>query len=109
MEKTQEKRTCNRYRHTVPIAVSYFNQAQYFNAQIQNHSPGGMCFKSNYALQPGTVVYIRVKKVHPNGSSTGIGEGLRMVTLAKVKWCMDEPDAPAYSYRLGVKYFEEAY
>lgn len=109
MESAEEKRACKRRCYNVPIAVSYFNQARYFEAQILNHSTEGMCFKLNYALQPGTVVYIRAKKNHPDRACTGAREGIRMVTLARVKWCEDERDSPLFPYRVGVKYFQEFY
>ena len=109
MDPAQEKRTCERRCYNVPIAVAYFNQAPNFEAQILNHSAEGMCFKSSCALQPGTVVYIRVKKVHPDGECTGAYEGLRIVALARVKWCEDKRDSPLLPYRIGIKYLQEAY
>ena len=68
-----------------------------------------MCFKSNFFLQPGAVVYIRLKKFHPNNSGTGFCDELRSVTLAEVKWCDEERYADVFPYGIGVKYYEPDY
>ncbi len=68
-----------------------------------------MSFKSSFFLQPGATVYIRLKKILPNGSGTVVSEGLRSVTLAEVKWCNEELDADAFSYRVGAKYYGPVY
>lgn len=54
-EKSYERRG-----HTVPIALSYFNKEYCFDAQTLNHCTDGMRFKSNFFLQPGATVYIKV-------------------------------------------------
>ena len=109
MKTNAEKRACERWNHTALIAFSYFNKEHCFEAQTLNHCAGGMCFKSNFLLQPGAIVYIRVKNFHPNNSCTGLCHGLRTVTLAEVKWCDEELDADVFSYRAGVKYYESEY
>jgi hypothetical protein len=81
-----EKRACERLNHTALIAFSFFNQEPSFDTQTLNHCLDGMCFKSSFFLQPGASLCIRVKKFNPNGSCTGLSEGLRSVTLAEVKW-----------------------
>lgn len=109
MKTNAEKRACERHSYTASIAFSYFNKEHCFEAQTLNHSAGGMCFKSNFFLQPGATVYIRVKKFHPNNSCTGLCHGLRSVTLAEVKWCDEELDTDVFSYGVGVKYYEPDY
>ena len=109
MKTNAEKRACERHRYTASIAFSYFNKEHFFEAQTLNHSAGGMCFKSNFFLQPGAIVYIRIKKIAPNNSCTGLCHGLRSVTLAEVKWCDEEFDADVFSYGVGVKYYEPDY
>ena len=104
-----EKRACERLNHTALIAFSYFNQKPYFDTQTLNHCIGGMCFKSSFFLQPGASLCIRVKKFNPNGSCTGLSEGLRSVTLAEVKWCDRVLDADAFAFEVGVKYYEQVY
>jgi len=109
MKTNAEKRVCSRHNYTVPITVSYFNKESYVEGQTFNHCTGGMCFKSNSLLQPGTTVLIRVKNFHPKKSCTGLCDGLRSVTLAEVKWCEEELDANGFSYGVGVKYYEPNY
>jgi hypothetical protein len=109
MKTNAEKRTYARRNHTVPIALSYFNKKDCFDTQTFNHCADGMCLKSDFPLQPGATVYIRVQNFHPNGSCTGACAGLRSVTLAEVKWCNEVPGADTFSYEVGVKYYESVY
>ena len=109
MKNNMGKRACDVGTHTVLIAFSYFNQEPSFDTQTLNHCQDGMCFKSSFSLQPGATLCIRVKKFNPNGSCTGLSEGLRSATLEEVKWCSEVPDDKASQYGIGVKYFAPAY
>ena len=108
MTTNAEKRACERHSYTAPITFSYFNKEQCFDAQSLNHCVEGMCFKSNFFLQPKATVYIRVKRFHPHNSCNAACHGLRLVTLAEVKWCK-ELDVGKVYYGVGVKYFELDY
>ena len=105
MKSNVEKRACERWNHNALIAVSYFNQEPSYNIQTLNHSLDGMCFKSSFFFQPGTSLFIRVIKFNPDGSYTDLPEGLRSVTLAEVKWCIEVPGDSDSQYLIGVKYF----
>ena len=109
MKTNAEKRACERHNYTTPIAFSYFNKEHCFEAQTINHCAGGMCFTSNFFLQPGATVYIRVKKIHPNSFCTGLCHGLRSATLAEVKWCDKKLGDDVFSFGVGVKYYESDY
>ena len=109
MNTHAEKRACERHRYAADIAFSYFNKEHSYDAHTLNVGSGGMCFKSNLFLNPGATVYIRLKKTHPNDSCSGFCEGLRIVTLAEVKWCQEVPNGEAFPYGVGVKYFETVY
>ena len=56
MKTNAEKRACERHSYTASIAFSYFNKEHCFEAQTINHCAGGMCFKSNFFLQPEATV-----------------------------------------------------
>ena len=109
MKTYAEQRVYDRHTFAADVVVSYFNKNHSYFAQTMNLGTGGMCLKSSFSFQPGATVYIRLKKIHPNDSGTGSCEGLRSVTLAEVKWCIELPGAKALSYGVGVKYFEAAY
>ena len=109
MKTIVEKRVYERHSFTADIVFSYFNKEHSYNAQTMNLGTGGMCFKSDLFLRPGATVFIRITKIHPNGSFTGFWEGLRSVTLAEIKWCKKEPDKQDSDYGVGVKYFESVY
>ena len=109
MKTHAEKRAFDRHSFSADVAFSYFNKENSYLAQTMNLGIGGMCFKSSLSLQPGATVYIRLKKIHPNGSDTGFCEGLRLATLAEVKWCSELSEAKPLPYSVGVKYFEPVY
>jgi len=109
MNTHAEKRTCERHCYSADIAVSYFNKEHSYDAHTLNIGTGGMCFKSNLFLQPGATLYVRLKETHPNSSCSGFCEGLRLVTLAEVKWCREMNGVEAFPYGVGIKYFERAY
>ena len=93
MKRNAEKRACERHGYAADIAFSYFNKKHSYEAEILNLGVGGMCFINN----------------HPDGSGNGFYEGLHLFTLADVKWCHEAPGFDAFSYEVGVKYFEPAY
>jgi hypothetical protein len=109
VQRNAEKRACGRHGYAADIAVSYFNKKHAHIAEIQNLGAGGMCFKSNLALQPGATICIRFLKKHPDGSGNSFCEGLHLVTLADVKWCHKATGSKALPYGVGVKYFEPVY
>ena len=109
MKTDVEKRACERHRYAADIAFSYFNKEHSYDAYTLNVGSGGMCFKTNLFLKPGSTVYIRLKKKHPNDSGSDFCEGLHFVTLAEVRWCQEAPNGEAFPYGVGVKYFGAAY
>jgi hypothetical protein len=110
MKINAEKRAYERFLYIATIVFSYFNKQGYMDSQTLDHCTNGMCIKSNFFLQPGTAVYISLKnnalawKSRPDASS-----GLRLATLAEVKWCKYMHDENDSYYGVGVKYFESGY
>ena len=109
MKAIKEKRHAERCQHMALISFSYFNKESNFEARTLNFGPGGMCFKSNFFLEPGTIVLIRLKKSNLNGLGNGVSEGLRSLTLAEVKWCKEIHDIDVPAYSVGVRYFPPIY
>ena len=109
MKSYTDKRACERHNHNAAIAFSYFNKDRFYEAQTLNHCAGGMRFKSEVFLQPGATLYIRVKKIHPNGICKGDCRELRSVTLAEVKWCKECLNETEPIYEIGAKYYEPEY
>ena len=107
--RNAEKRACERHGYSADIAVSYFNKEHAYPAEILNLGIGGMCFKSNLALQPGATICVRLKSSHQNDSCTGNCEGIRLLALADVKWCSEIPGTRPSSYGVGVKYHAPVY
>jgi hypothetical protein len=109
MKANAEKRTCDRHSYTAPIVFSYFNKDHCFEAQTHNHCAVGMGFQSNFFLQPGATIYVRIKNFYPSNSCTDPSRGLHSVTLAEVKWCDEELGVDEFPYAVGVKYYAPGY
>ena len=109
MDSNSEKRAFARRDWNASIEFSYFNRTHSYNASVVNVSAGGMCFQSHQFLQPGTTVYIRLKKFSSLDFPRGSEEGLRCMSLAQVKWCQEQPGLESGAYDVGVKYQAPVY
>jgi hypothetical protein len=110
MKINAEKRAYERFPYIAPIVFSYFNKQGYMDSQTLDHCTNGMCIKSNFYLQPGTSLYIRlINNLLAGESCPRASNGLRFATLAEVKWCKYMHDENDSYYGIGVKYFESGY
>jgi hypothetical protein len=109
MNAYTDKRACERRLYTAPIEFSYFNKKHCYEAQSLNHCDEGICFKSEVSLRPGATVNVRVKNFHPHGACNDSCRGLRLVTLAEVKWCNEILDETEPVYEIGAKYYPPRY
>ena len=109
MKTNAEKRVYDRHSFAADVEFSYFNKEHLYLAQTLNIGMGGMCFKSSRFLKPGATVYVRLQKIHPNGSGSGACEGLRSATLAEVRWCKEVNNETESFYVIGAKYYEPVY
>lgn len=105
----KEKRHHERRQHIAPISFSFFNKECNFEAQTINYGSNGLCFKSNFFLKPGTIVFIRLKKSNLNSVHNVFSKGLRSATLAEVKWCREIHEINVAAYGVGVRYFAPVY
>jgi len=109
MDINSDKRAFERRNCNALIAFSYFNQTNSYDAKVLNYGAGGMCFQSNFFLQPGATVCIRVKEFQFFSSQKDNGDGLRCMSIAEVKWCNELPGAESDAYDVGVIYQAPAY
>lgn len=100
--QVKDKRVYKRYEYQAPIVYEYGNTNNYYDALMCNHSMGGMCFESNYALPKGVEINIKMKNFSPQS----IGPESRAKYRAEVRWCMELDEENAHSYKIGVTYFE---
>ena len=98
----KDKRVYKRYDYQAPIVYEYGNTNSFYEAMMCNHSMGGMCFESNYALPKGVEINIRMKNFSPNADGPESRESYR----AQVRWCMELGEDGSHSYKIGVNYFE---
>lgn len=98
----KDKRAYRRYEYQAPIVYEYGNTNSYYEATMCNHSMGGMCFESHYALPKGVEIFIKMKNFAPDSSGPESRAGYR----AEVRWCMELEDNDSRHYKIGVNYFE---
>ena len=99
---TKDKRAYKRYEHHAPIFFEYVNTESGYDAEMCNHSMGGMCFESDYALPTGTEIYIKMKNFSPDSSGPESRAGYR----AEVRWCLELKGKGSRNFIIGVNYFD---
>ena len=71
---------------------------------MRNYCDDGMCFQSNLFFRPGSTLCIRMKEFQPLAYLKDNGSGLRCLSVAEVKWCIEMPASESGTYSVGVKY-----
>lgn len=109
MALSPEQRVAGRRQFTTSIMLltkddyaGYKKEKSYYTpAKMCNLSDEGMYFESDYALQPGSDIYIKVVSRQD--------QDLRQVSdnnyKAKVKWCKEIADSFPSSFGVGVQLF----
>jgi hypothetical protein len=109
MKTSPEQRVTNRLKRKAPIMLlttdsyaGYNNKskAYYTPAVMYNYTTQGIYFESDYALQPGSDVHIKVED-QPKGRHI-IGADKRY--KAKVKWCKEIAESDPSRFGVGVQY-----
>ena len=101
-----EKRTGKRHKCEASIALGCFNKTKLFNAKMLNFSKEGMYFESEVLLKEGAHIYFQMNDCLFDTSDPERYEGLRSVSLARVKWWKDIGGEKANHFGFGVKYME---
>ena len=86
-----------RHPSDVPIEIQSAPDAGYVRRSTKNVSFGGLAFSSDAALEPETIIALRIPYLRPAFE----------VTAARVAWCQNEGD----QYAVGVQFLdsEEAF
>jgi hypothetical protein len=101
-----EKRTRDRHNQKAYITWTYFNTDHFFRGKLLNYSESGLCFESEFKLQPGATIYIRLDKFLTDPSDCKFHEGVRTVTLGEAKWCKEIYVVGSHKYAIGIKYYQ---
>ena len=99
-----EKRIDARHRCEASIAWGCFNDQQMFRAKMLNYSKDGMYFESEVFLKEGANIYFQMNDCSFDSSDPERHDGLRTVSLARVKWYKDIGGERATRFGVGVKY-----
>jgi hypothetical protein len=107
MKALKEKRAYRRCEYKVPVTCAFFNSDRFYRGQAINHSDEGIYFESNYPFKPGAIIYIRVEGYSHEGLLSGICccGGMRMLSVAEVKWCKEFTEAADSYFGVGLKYY----
>jgi len=101
-----EKRTDKRHRCEASIALSCFNKEKMSRAKMLNYSKDGMYFESEVLLKEGANIYFQMNDCQFDSSDPERYDGLRTVSVARVKWSKDIGGERAKHFGFGVKYME---
>jgi hypothetical protein len=110
MKNHVEKRSSSRCNCRASVTCACFNSDRFYRAKTTNHSRDGIFFLSNFPLQPGSHIYIRVEKDASTASAQEVCAcgAIRRLGLAEVKWCDELSSAQKYQYGIGLEYREPA-
>jgi len=92
MAEYVEKRAYERYYYEAPIKYKHCDKNDYYVAKTYNYSMGGMYFESDYDIQPGADIYIKMNNYSAD-------------THSKVTWCKEYSDSDSSYYGVGVQYY----
>jgi hypothetical protein len=96
MSSSTEKRASERFKTGAPIKYAYTTAKDLFNAKIVNCSEDGIYLESNFALQPGMVIFV---------ADNNDNKYFR----AEVKWCKKLVDSKdSNHFGIGAKYSDPA-
>lgn len=88
----EETRKYIRHPLNIPIEYKIGQENFEFKDEIRNISVGGICFSSNSAITPETVLLVRIPSIDPEFSGLG-----------RVIWCLEKNDG----IEVGVEFIDE--
>lgn len=86
MDGNRERRANLRYETKSSIIFGIFHSEDYWPANQLNHSYGGISFRSDRSLKPGSTIYIRHTICQENCPGGKAGEHCRIASLATIQW-----------------------
>ncbi len=104
MVEKAEKREYLRESRNATIVYSDYTSENYKYAVMHNSSPDGMCFTSDYPLQPGSDICVKPADVSVQDFEPDEKDGMR----AEVLWCNKMGDGDISFYGIGIQYYEPA-
>lgn len=96
------QRAYDRYSCEAVAQYAYTGEENYYEAKIYNYSNGGMYLESQYAVDPGTKMDIKMTNYSPGASGPESCETYQ----AEVKRCSEYSGQGATYYGVGVQYKE---
>lgn len=100
-----EKRVDKRHNCEASILCNFFNKDRTITAEMLNYSEGGMHFESDSFFAKGTNILFRVKTCSSGTYGPELGNGLRTVSLAEVRWWQEMGSEDSSRFVMGVKYY----
>ncbi len=103
MNKDDDRRSYKRNNLEFSITFTDWNSNKFHNAITHDCGLGGISFKADIALRPGTDILIKTDR-HQNesGSHYHLGSHSRAVVI----WCKENLDVDSYGYVVGAQFYE---
>ena len=95
MDKKLVKRKSERFEMSAPVQFVSTDAKHPLNAQIINCSETGLCFETDSALPPGSIVFVSARNDNK-------------FFRAMVRWCQRQIGAEKIHFRIGAEYMDTA-
>jgi len=105
MDGHSERRANLRYETKSSIVFGIFPSVGDWPANELNHSYGGISFRSNRSLKPGSTIFIRRTNCPENCPGGNACKSCRIASLATIQWSKEEKAKGENSYSVGAIYF----
>ena len=103
MNKDDDRRSYKRINLKFSITFTDWSSNNFHNATTRNCGLGGISFKTDIALKPGTDILIKSDgHRNENGSYYQLGSHSRAVVI----WCKENLDVDSYGYVVGAQFYE---
>ena len=102
METPVEKRAYRRHYHFTEVKYSDYASNSYHSAKMHNHSLDGLCFTSEYPIQTGSDICVKIEDESIEHFGIVDKDGYR----AEVIWCNQVGDPEVRFYEIGAQYYE---
>ncbi len=85
MENTFERRKAKRIEKRRDVVIAHENSDNFYNAELIDHSPDGVCFQSTHLFQTGTRIYLMTK----NKPIDDLNDRFTEAYFADIIWCRE--------------------
>lgn len=100
MGNTTNRRAYPRRREESRVRFSMLGSEEYRDARLVDVGEGGLCMESSAPLKTGTMIYVQLLNINPEGS----GLAAHRTSHGRVRWTRDLGCVEQTRFGIGVQY-----